>query len=135
MPMTTNIVALNGCFDRLHAGHLFLLGNAYALAQGGKVIVGINCDEYVQNVKSSKAQNEETRTAALIDSKIVDQVKVFKGATPIDFIKETKPTIYLIGEEYRGKAPEEKYLKDNNIKIYYIPRVGSWSSSQQRKIK
>lgn len=44
------IVTLNGSFDLLHAGHLYILEEA--AAQGDVLIVGLNSDASIQRYKS-----------------------------------------------------------------------------------
>ena len=43
------VVFTNGCFDLLHAGHLHLLESAAAL--GDLLVVGVNADESVRELK------------------------------------------------------------------------------------
>ena len=97
-------IGLNGCFDSLHAGHLFMLGMAHALAEGGQVIVGINCDAYIRKHIRDNFQDSVVRRQTLLNTGIVDSVQIFLEDNPVNFIHNIEPDIYLIGEEYRGKA-------------------------------
>ena len=49
--MSQSLVFTNGCFDLLHLGHLHYLIEAQAL--GDRLIIGLNSDESVRNLKGA----------------------------------------------------------------------------------
>lgn len=124
------IVTCNGCFDGLHHGHLFFLG--YCLAQGNKLIVGINSDEYIFHHKRKNPIPQQKRISDLMELGFVDCVQVFSDENPISFIRSVKPDIHCISEEYKGVAIEEQICRELGIKVVYVPRVGKWSSTSIR---
>ena len=123
-------VSCNGCFDGLHPGHLFLLG--FCRAQGDYLCAGINSDEYVRGKKRDDAFSAEDRAKGLMATGIVDEVVIFDGPDRCRFIEEVGPDVHCIGEEYKGRAPEERLLREMDVEIVYVPRVGDWSSTSQR---
>jgi D-beta-D-heptose 7-phosphate kinase/D-beta-D-heptose 1-phosphate adenosyltransferase len=94
------IVFTNGCFDLLHAGHVVYLEKARAL--GDILIVGLNSDDSVKNLKGPQRplmlQGDRARVLASLSS--VDGVTIFEKETPIDLITAIKPDILVKGADY-----------------------------------
>lgn len=123
------IVTCNGCFDGLHPGHLFFLG--YAKAQGDKLVVGINSDEYIsQNKRKQPLFDQETRKNVLLALGVVDEVHIFYEDNPIEFIRSVQPQVHCTGEEYRGKAVEMTIVRQIGAEMCWVPRTKIWSTSQ-----
>lgn len=121
------LVTCNGCFDGLHAGHLFYLG--YCFAQGSELVVGINTDDYIKRAKNREPIPQEERKQALENLECVSKVILFES-DPVEFIKIVKPDVHCCGEEYKESGCKEAdFCRDNGIKIVWVPRVGSWSST------
>lgn len=108
------IVFTNGCFDLLHVGHLRLLGEAKGC--GDVLIAGINSDESVRRIKGEGrpliSENDRTRLIAALEC--VDYVTVFDEDTPLELIKEIRPTVLVKGADYTpeqvvGKGFVEEY--------------------------
>ena len=76
------IVFTNGCFDILHRGHVALLNRARAL--GDVLIVGINTDESVANLKGPQRPINplDDRAQVLAGLGCVDHVVPFAEQTP-----------------------------------------------------
>ena len=76
------VVFTNGCFDIIHPGHIDLLNKAKAL--GDKLIVGLNSDSSVRQMKGAgrPVVSQEARKAVLLGLKAVDEVVVFDELTP-----------------------------------------------------
>jgi len=126
-------VTCNGCFDGLHAGHMFFLG--YALAQGDKLIVGINSDEYIYNSKNREPNfNEQDRKKALLDLEFIDRVIIFNENTPISFILSEMPDIHVNGSEYGKDCIEAEVLSKMGAKLVLVPRIGKWSTTNGDKL-
>jgi D-beta-D-heptose 7-phosphate kinase/D-beta-D-heptose 1-phosphate adenosyltransferase len=73
----------NGCFDILHQGHIFSLGEA--AKEADYLIVGLNSDASVQRLKgpSRPINNTENRAIVLSNLAIVDLLVVFEEDTPL----------------------------------------------------
>ena len=126
--MNDIIVTCNGCFDGLHPGHLFFLGFCRAL--GTRLIVGINCDEYIAKNKRPKPfYSAKKRKQMLMNLGIIDNVVVFTEDNPVQFIVKIKPDIHCTGEEYRNNCAEEKICNALNIKLFFVPRISQWSTT------
>ncbi len=122
-------VLVNGCFDGLHPGHLFLLGYARALAgPAGRLIVGINSDSYIRKRKAREPHYAaRRRKAALLALGIVDQVVVF-GGDPSGLVELYAPDIYVLGAEYRDTYLAREACRTTGTQVVFIPRVGNWAS-------
>src|SRR3954468_16576117 len=72
------VVLTNGCFDLLHAGHLYFLQQARQL--GDALFVAINSDESVRVLKGPKrpVQSERERAFALSALECVTAIVIFK---------------------------------------------------------
>ena len=94
------IVFTNGCFDILHVGHIKLLHAA--AAEGDRLIVGLNSDRSVRDLKGEKRPivPEEERAALLSSIKGVDLVVLFDQATPIELIQAFAPDVIVKGGDY-----------------------------------
>jgi len=126
-------VTCNGCFDGLHAGHMFFLG--FAVAQGDELVIGINSDEYIRNSKKREPNfTEEERKKSLLDLGFIKKVVIFNESTPIQFIMDEKPDVHVNGSEYGERCIEASILKAINAKLVLVPRIGKWSTTNGDKI-
>lgn len=95
------IVFTNGCFDLLHEGHQHLFNEA--LHRGDRLIVAVNCDEYV---RSHKGPGRPVQTAAVRATMVAlmsaaDVVTVFHGDSPVELLQAVRPECYVLGSDYR----------------------------------
>lgn len=101
------IVLANGCFDFLHVGHVRYLRGAKAL--GGKLVVALNSDDSVRQLKGigrplMPAHERAELMAALED---VDAVVVFEEPDVRALIAEIHPDVQAKGTDYtRENVPE-----------------------------
>ena len=94
------IVFTNGCYDLIHSGHIDLLSNSKS--KGDKLIVGLNSDRSVKNLKGNDRpiQNFDDRAIILDAINSVDMVVGFDDDTPDKIIKELLPNILVKGGDY-----------------------------------
>jgi len=95
---------LNGCFDVLHHGHFKLI--QYATSFGGEVIIGIDSDERVRQMKGEGRpfHSESERAFNLKQIKGVDTVVVFNSDETLrKLLERYKPDKFIIGSDYLGK--------------------------------
>lgn len=97
------IVFTNGCFDILHAGHVQYLQKASAY--GDCLIVGLNSDSSVKNLKGSSRpiNSQDDRAFVLAALESVDYVVIFDEDTPLELIKAIRPDVLVKGGDYAGK--------------------------------
>ncbi|MFQ5876747.1 MAG: D-glycero-beta-D-manno-heptose 1-phosphate adenylyltransferase [Acidobacteriota bacterium] len=96
-----SVVFTNGCFDLLHAGHLFLLERARSC--GDVLVVGVNADRSVRALKGPGRPIVPLaeRMEILAALRAVDYVVPFAGATPARLIGRLRPDVLVKGGDYR----------------------------------
>ena len=94
------LVVTNGCFDILHAGHVTYL--EAARNQGDALLVGVNSDAAVRGLKGpGRPVNCEADRALVIAAlQSVDAVFVFPERDAVEFLKITRPDVYVKGGDY-----------------------------------
>jgi D-beta-D-heptose 7-phosphate kinase/D-beta-D-heptose 1-phosphate adenosyltransferase len=99
-----HIVFTNGCFDIVHRGHLELL--KYCKSIGGKVIIGLNSDKSIKEIKGKNrpVNNQKDRKFLLESLRYVDKVIIFEEKTPYNLITKIKPDIIVKGGDYDIKS-------------------------------
>lgn len=95
------VVSTNGCFDILHVGHCRILQQSRQL--GDVLIVGLNSDDSVRKLKGPQRpiNSQDDRAEVLAALACVDYVTVFGEDTPVEFLKELRPSIHVKGADYK----------------------------------
>jgi D-beta-D-heptose 7-phosphate kinase/D-beta-D-heptose 1-phosphate adenosyltransferase len=94
------IVFTNGCFDLLHVGHLRYLEKAKTL--GDILVVGVNSDQSVRNLKGPKRPilPEKERAEILSGLECVDYITLFDEPTPLKLISLLQPHVLVKGGDW-----------------------------------
>ena len=94
------VVFTNGCFDILHAGHLYCLERARQL--GDLLVVGLNSDQSVRLLKGESRPiiDQEHRAALLAGLACVNAVVIFDEETPAALVAHLHPDVLVKGGEY-----------------------------------
>lgn len=124
------IVFTNGCFDILHRGHIQLLQKARAL--GSKLIVGINSDRSVRNIKGPGRPvfNANDRSEILSALSCVDEVRIFDELTPQRLIEEIEPDVLVKGGDWQeDEIVGADFVRRRGGKVVSIPLVEGYSTS------
>ena len=131
-------VFTNGCFDVVHNGHLDLFLKANKL--GDTLIVGINTDESIQELKSNKdikrpVHNLEDRCLFLSALNFIDYIVPFDDQNPAKILERISPHVFVKGGEYSiedsiGMGYGADLLHKRNIKYVPIPWVYIDSSTE-----
>lgn len=124
------VVFTNGCFDIIHPGHIDLLNKAKAL--GDKLIVGLNSDSSVRQMKGAgrPVVSQEARKAVLLGLKAVDDVVVFDELTPEKVIEELRPDVLVKGGDWPlDQIVGAEFVKANGGEVVSIPLVEGFSTS------
>tara|TARA_R100000655_G_scaffold9325_1_gene23377 strand:+ start:210 stop:608 length:399 start_codon:yes stop_codon:yes gene_type:complete len=121
-------VFVNGTFDLLHRGHLDLLN--YAKSLGEYVIVGIDSDERVKQMKGSSRPINclMDRAHMLANLKSVDEVRFFGSDNELEgLVKEVKPDIMVVGSDWKGKSVIGSYWA---AKLIFFDRIGEYATTK-----
>jgi D-glycero-beta-D-manno-heptose 1-phosphate adenylyltransferase len=126
------IVATNGCFDLLHAGHVRYL--KAARARGDVLVVGLNGDQSVSELKgpARPINNENDRAEVLASLESVDLVTIFPELRATRFIQLVGPDVYVKGGDYSSETlnnEERAVLEKIGAKIEIVPFVEGYSTS------
>jgi len=114
-------VFVNGCFDILHSGHIFLLREAKKM--GDVLVIGLNSDSSVKAIKgpSRPVNSYNDRKKILQALNDVDLVIEMDDITPTKLIEKEKPDIIIKGEDYKGKdLPEQIIIDKLKIDVQYV---------------
>jgi D-beta-D-heptose 7-phosphate kinase/D-beta-D-heptose 1-phosphate adenosyltransferase len=119
------IVFTNGCFDIIHVGHVRYLREAKAL--GDLLVVGLNSDSSVANLKPGRPVNSEAlRAEVLAALEMVDYVTLFTEDTPYELIRALKPDVLVKGGDWRK---EDIVGADLVAEVHSLPFVEGMSTT------
>ena len=130
------IATLNGSFDLLHAGHLYILYEA--AKQGDSLIVALNTDRSIQSYKSLHRPIVPLlfRLEMMAAIECVDYVTWFDELDPCVLLSQIKPDVHVNGVEYKENCIEEDVVKKNGGHLHFVDRIASFSTSDLiKKIK
>ena len=122
----SRIVWTNGCFDILHIGHIELF--KFCKSQGDRVVVGIDSDSRVQQLKGSKrpVNHQNDRREMLLSIRYIDEVVIFNSNKELEnFIKTLKPRM-VIGAHYKHKTV---IGADHATGVTFFDIIGNYSTT------
>jgi D-beta-D-heptose 7-phosphate kinase/D-beta-D-heptose 1-phosphate adenosyltransferase len=124
------IVFTNGCFDLLHLGHIRYLEKAKSL--GDILVVGVNSDRSVRNLKGSERPilPEEERVEILSGLECVDYVTLFDELTPLELISSLQPHILVKGGDWAKETTVgREVVERSGGEVVILPFVEGSSTS------
>jgi rfaE bifunctional protein nucleotidyltransferase chain/domain len=131
------VVFTNGCFDLLHPGHIKLLEAARAM--GDALVVGLNCDEFVRELKGENRPiyPEMERAELLCSLETVDAVTIFQEPTPQKTIAALLPDVLVKGGDWpMDQIVGRKEVEATGGKVLSIPVLQGHSTTEiLRKIR
>lgn len=122
----------NGCFDLLHAGHVFYLNQA--AKQGDYLWLFLNSDTSVQSLKGPHrpVQSEIHRAYIVASLESIDGVVIFNNSRLDKEILAIKPDIYVKAGDYNMNTmnqEEKKSLEEVGTEIRFLPFLEGFSST------
>ena len=124
------IVFTNGCFDFLHLGHIRYLEKAKTL--GDILVVGVNSDHSVQNLKGPKRPilPEEERAEILSGLGCVDYITIFDEEDPLELISTLQPDILVKGGDWTKETTVgREVVERSGGEVVILPFVEGASTS------
>ncbi len=124
------IVLANGCFDFFHVGHIRYLAGAKAL--GDLLIVAINADEQVRNLKGENRPliPEQERAEIVSALKFVDYVTIFSEPTVEQLIRAVRPDFHAKGTDYTiDSVPERDIVREYGGRVAIVGDPKNHSST------
>lgn len=122
----TKTVIVNGTFDIVHTGHVYLLNFARRL--GTNLLVAIDSDRRVKELKgANRPINSELERKLLLENlKSVDQVEIFDTDEElIDIIKTC--AIMVKGSDYINQP----IIGKNLVPVIFFERVNGYSTTNK----
>jgi len=125
------IAFTNGCFDLLHTGHLRTL--SFARAQGDVLVVALNSDESVRQLKGPERPvckvAERARLLAALE--IVDYVVVFDDLHADDTIQAVRPDFLIKGKDFHNSAVDgREFVEAYGGRVIYSPMLDGQSTTR-----
>ncbi|MDP6490486.1 MAG: adenylyltransferase/cytidyltransferase family protein [Kiritimatiellia bacterium] len=119
----------NGCFDLLHAGHAGYL--AFARQQGDLLVVGLNSDRSVRELKGKNRPivDEEERALLVASLEAVDYVVIFDELHVENLIKELLPDVLIKGGDRADWVCGREIVESNGGGVILAPEVEGRSST------
>ncbi|MEQ1353893.1 MAG: adenylyltransferase/cytidyltransferase family protein [Candidatus Acidiferrum sp.] len=112
------VVFANGCFDVLHVGHVRYL--QAARAEGDILVVGINGDASVRNLKGPGRPilDEGARARLVAALREVDYVVLFSEPTAETLLHALRPDVHAKGTDYTAETvPERATARSLGIRV------------------
>ena len=124
------VVFTNGVFDVLHAGHIEYL--AWARSQGDALIVGLNSDASVREIKGERRPIVPfaDRANLLRALRSVDAVVEFGEPTPEALLERIRPDVHVKSAQYRiDELPERYVVESHGGRIVLAPHEAGKSTT------
>ncbi len=124
------IAFTNGCFDVLHAGHIYYLQRAKS--HGSVLWIGLNSDISVKSIKGPNRpiHSQDARAFVLNGLACVDFITIFDEDTPIDLLSQIKPDRHIKGGDYtKDSLPEYPIVKAYGGDVIIEPFLEGFSST------
>jgi len=133
-------VYTGGTFELFHYGHVNLLRQCREIANGGKVTVSVNPDNFVASYKQPPVCTLEERVAVLQACRYVDEVIVnWGGSDSKAAILSVMPHLIVIGSDWKDKdynkqmGFSDEWLKRHNMQVVYVPYTSTISTTALRE--
>jgi len=124
------VVFTNGCFDILHVGHVRYLRKAKS--QGDVLVIGLNTDRSVREIKGEKRPvvPEKERAEILAALEFVDYVVLFDEPDPFRLIEALKPNVLVKGADWpKSRIVGREIVEKIGGRVVRVPLVAGASSS------
>lgn len=122
-------IVVNGSFDVLHLGHLYLLN--YAKSLGDYLLVLIDSDIRIKEIKGKDRpiNSEQERKMLLTNLKAVDEVDIFNSQEELEqLLAIYNADIMVKGSDHKnGRGTGKKYCKE----VIYFDRIQGYSSTEK----
>ena len=124
-----------GTFDGLHFGHLRLFQRA---AEFGRLIVGVNSDQFVEEYKGAAPVVDEYERYSLVGALTMVygvHINHDKGRT---LVRKIRPEWLVVGSDWHERdyldqiGMTQAELDEMGVKVVYLPRTPGVSSSERR---
>lgn len=125
-----SIATLNGSFDLLHAGHMYMLYEASKVAD--VLIVALNSDASIKAYKSLKRPIIPLtyRLEMLSAISFIDYLTWFEESDPCQLLEKIKPDVHVNGIEYGENCIEASVIKKHGGRLHLVERIPGLATSE-----
>lgn len=129
------VVTTNGCFDLVHAGHIETL--TFAKQQGDILVVGVDTDEHVAQMKGTARPIIPLAYRMLVLSALRPVDVVVPIDNVMDFLSCVRPDVHVKGGDYLAETlPEYDLVRRLGGRTEIAPHVPGLSTSNiERRIR
>jgi rfaE bifunctional protein nucleotidyltransferase chain/domain len=124
------MATLNGSFDLLHAGHLYILYEASKTAD--LLVVAVNTDLSVKRYKDPSRPiiplKERLEMVAALG--FVDYVTWFDEDDPRELLRLLRPDVHVNGAEYGQNCIEAEVVRECGGRLHLVDRIPGLATSQ-----
>ena len=125
---------VSGGFDPVHIGHLEMLKEAKAL--GARLLVVLNCDDWLIRKKGRFFMNQNDRVELMKSIRYVDDVYILQTDRDDvgEAIEKFRPDIFANGGDRKDEAsiPEAEVCKKLGVKmVFNVGKSGKIRSSSE----
>jgi rfaE bifunctional protein nucleotidyltransferase chain/domain len=123
------LATLNGSFDLLHAGHLYIIHEASK--QADRLLVALNSDVSIQKYKREDRPiiALEYRLEMMAALSFVDYVTWFDETDPRALLEKIKPDVHVNGAEYGADCIEAEVVKAHGGQLHLVSRIPTLATS------
>jgi len=124
-----SLATLNGSFDLLHAGHLFIVYEASK--QADILIVALNSDASIRQYKKGDRPiiPLSYRLQMVAALEFVHFVTWFEETDPRELLEKIKPDVHVNGAEYGADCIEAKTVQKGGGRLHLVERIPSLATS------
>ncbi|MFC2049096.1 adenylyltransferase/cytidyltransferase family protein [Chlamydiota bacterium] len=124
------IATLNGSFDLLHAGHMYMIYEASKVAD--VLLVAVNSDASVKAYKSPKRPIVplQYRLEMLSAIGFIDYLTWFDETDPRKILTVIKPDVHVNGIEYGEDCIEAALVKQQGGRLHLVDRIPGLATSE-----
>lgn len=124
-----SIATLNGSFDLMHAGHLYIIYEASK--QADYLIVALNSDTSIQGYKGKDRPivTLKYRLELMAALEFVDFVTWFDELDPRAILKKICPDVHINGAEYGQNCIEAETVRSVGGRLHLVDRIDGLSTS------
>lgn len=123
------IATLNGSFDLLHAGHLYMIYEASK--QADVLILALNSDASIKAYKSPQrpivSLNDRLQLVSALE--FVSYVTWFEETDPRSLLARIKPDVHCNGSEYGSDCLEASTVASHGGKVHIIDLIPGLSTT------
>ncbi len=124
------IATLNGSFDLLHSGHLYMLFEASKTAD--ILVVALNTDASIKRYKhhSRPIITLQNRLEMMASLSFVDYVTWFDEDDPRKLLEIIRPDVHVNGVEYGTECIEAPTVREIGARLHLVNRIPGLATSE-----